>query len=798
MIERRRRQADLLEGYWEEVARNAVAVPPEELDAELAETVRRMESRLRPPEPEDAFAGELGQRLAAHAERMTFRQTARKAAQARRPLFPMALFVRRWSLAGIAAAAVAVLAVATFFVASRPESVSAEEIVRRAQEAIDSPIAAGIKSFVSVERTASRPGNPRMNAYAGYTGDEEIRSETKRWYEAPNRWRMEGSGTTVDAHGNELPDLGWSWISVSDGKDVRRYDARTGIVTVRALGVSTSGKTDSYGGESTLGQGTVDPLKALQVSNPNVRPMLQGDETVAGRKAYVLAFPPETRSASAPEMNGPRTVWVDKESYFVLKIIQYGGTDGTLLSTMEVTGIEYNTAIDPALFRFTPPAGAKVDDQRPKPAPTKGQFQQQMGELAKQVDFPVFLPNQVPNGLVPRQPRMDGSLGLHLEYLPPAEADKDGFPTMRVIEQRATYDLVSRWTWGAESTTIGTAKGWLRRGFRNVDGTGGDSAALVLRDGTLVSVSSFTLSPEDLVQVAASLEPVPGGHAPLPNPTAPSLEEIRRQASFKLFLPEYIPAGLKPEPPVPGQQQGSDRVDALNVTYHSADGAVALQLVEGPPRDPSGMAKPMLTAPEVAIKGAITGRLYDAPNVQVRLLWWMQDGTYLSLETRVLPKEELLRVAASMSPTAELGQVEPPAPRPTPTPVPAPKFTVLRPTWLPEPMTAREQYLPDPTGRGTELVIGFDPRPEDKKPHGVLILKEMSKGAMPTGLKPDPEETLENIEGREVRVISRGENWITLTWVQGDVALILENPYDPPGHPRYTPDELRRVVESIR
>ncbi|MDP3046604.1 MAG: hypothetical protein Q8O07_03920, partial [Chloroflexota bacterium] len=409
-----------------------------------------------------------------------------------------------------------------------------------------------------------------------------------------------------------------------------------------------------------------------------------------------------------------------------------------------------------------------------------------------------FVPSQLPNGLVPRQPRMDDMLGLQVEYVLPAEADGTSFATMAVTQQRATYGLVSRWTGGAESVSIGGTKGWLRRGFRNVDGTGGDSAAMVLRDGTLVSVSSFTLSPEELVKVAASLEPVPGGHAPLPDPAPLSLEEIRRQASFKPFLPEYVPAGLKPEPPVAGSNQGSDRIDAMNVTYHSADGAVALKLVEGPPRDPSGMARPMLTAPEVAIKDGLTGQLMDAPGAQTLLLWGEEEGTYISLETRVLSREELLKVAASMSPTAGLGQVEPPMGRPTPTPVPAPKFTVLRPAWLPEQMVVREQYQPDPTGKGTEIVIGFDPRSNDQ-PHAVLTLRERAKEAVPgSGGKPDPEETRETIGGRDVRIISRGEHWITLIWVQDDLALTLTNPYDPPGQPRYTPDQLRRIVESIR
>ena len=257
---------------------------------------------------------------------------------------------------------------------------------------------------------------------------------------------------------------------------------------------------------------------------------------------------------------------------------------------------------------------------------------------------------------------MDDSLGVQLEYTRPAETVKQSPAELRVTEQKATADLVTRWTEGAESISIGGAQGWVRRGVRNVDGTGTDSSALVLRDGTLVSVSSFTVSPEELIGVAASLETVPGGHAPLANPSVP--------------------------------------------------------------------ARPA---------------------------------------------------------------------KPTPTVLPAPSFTALRPTWLPEQMKVVDQLQPDWTGRGTEVVIGFDPRPEDQKPHGVLLLSEIRKeSAPPPAPKPDPGEIHETIAGRDVTIIMRGNDWITLSWVQGDVALTLTNPYDPPGHPRYTPEQLTRIVESVR
>jgi hypothetical protein len=39
---------------------------------------------------------------------------------------------------------------------------------------------------------------------------------------------------------------------------------------------------------------------------------------------------------------------------------------------------------------------------------------------------------------------------------------------------------------------------------------------------------------------------------------------------------------------------------------------------------------------------------------------------------------------------------------------------------------------------------------------------------------------------------------MSLPWVQGDVALTLINTYGADGHARYSCEQLRRVVESIR
>lgn len=90
MAEREQQQAQLLEAYWLAVAEDTEAAPPEGLDPELAETARRIQSRLAPPEPEPAFAAELCRRLERLAAETPRHEPDAEAARThRRPIAPL-------------------------------------------------------------------------------------------------------------------------------------------------------------------------------------------------------------------------------------------------------------------------------------------------------------------------------------------------------------------------------------------------------------------------------------------------------------------------------------------------------------------------------------------------------------------------------------------------------------------------------------------------------------------------------------------------------------------------------------
>ena len=114
---------------------------------------------------------------------------------------------------------------------------------------------------------------------------------------------------------------------------------------------------------------------------------------------------PNRFSNSAPEVNnGRRIIGVDKETFFLLKAVQYSPTDGSVVWTMEVTDIQYNIPVDPGIFSFTPPLRAQVYDYRPANdtpiARNESPSLTSLSEVRQKMPFSIFIPTAVPAELV--------------------------------------------------------------------------------------------------------------------------------------------------------------------------------------------------------------------------------------------------------------------------------------------------------------------------------------------------------------------------------------------------------------
>lgn len=683
-----------------------------------------------------------------------------------------------WAAGALAATAVVAAVIAVFMVAQTPTA-NAQEIVEKAKATTGSLAAGGIQSLELHETRTSRTG----------TG-ETIRSVATRWFQAPGRWRVEIQTTVTGSNGQELPDRGSASVSVTDGTTVWYFDQKQNTLTINPLPGNLNGQTNltAFGPQPD----SLNTLLAQASSCYN--PKLQGTATVAGRSVYIVDLGVMKCGAATPETNGPSTIWVDQETFLVLKYVQYSASGSEPLDTTEVTSLRINPTLDAGLFTFAPPPGATVQDFRPKPAPTGDQFQQQLASLAKQSAFPLFVPDYVPAGLAPRQPRNSSTGGIELDYVPPEQVDKPSAAILSgllINEQPATYDLIVKWTEGAKPIQISKGQAWLRTDAPNPIGGGMDQAAYVLQDGTLVSIASFKIESAELVKVAGSLRTVPGSHAPLPNPTPPLLARVRQTVSFPVFIPTDVPAGLTPEPPVV-----TDKPASVQINYHSTDGAIALTVTNGP----HGCCSDLSTIKGEAIQVAagVTAHLVQdaGDNIGSWTLWWEQEGTVIQLSGPNLTRADLLKIAASLNKTAELGRTEAPPARPTPAPLPAPKFKILKPSWLPEPMTMQQDYQKAPPEFGSWVALTFLPKGADQ-PRTPLILLEKPKGLVTSG-SSNPQATQQKIGGNDVSVTRTARECSTYEWNVGDVHLSLANPYNVSGSARYTCDQMAKIVESIR
>lgn len=754
--------ADLLDRYIRERDANPQASPPPGLDPLLAESWDKLERYYTAPAPDARFAESLRARLERNAVQLNSLPVRRSAQREKAPGTGW-LSLPRWSFIG-ASVLLIVLALAVYWT-MRPQPVDAAVLLDKAHSVATNLQTSNVKSFEMVrENVQSIFAAPN----AVPTGESPWTQHI--WHAGPTVFRIETQSSSPDQR---------SEIMISDGVWNYRYDVNAKTVQID----TASADYFSLPTASTLEMYQQESKRCFD-------PKVVGEEQIAGRAAYVIDLGNnKCPSASMGGLDaGPHKVWLDKETLFVLKEQVYTPNGTYLLSQSEITLFRFNLDIPADVFHFTPPPGTVINDFRAKPAPSVEQFRAQLQELAHTMDFPLFVLKTVPDGLAPRQPRWNGvEHNAVLEYVKPAEASTNApadLNGIQIIQQRAVYDTVRNWTDGTEPLDLDGVQAWVRRGdFNPTGGTGSNSAVLLLRDGTFISVSSFVYKPDELIAVARSLELVPGGHAPLPNPTAPTLAEIRGSSNFPYFVPTYVPEGLTPEPPTSQQLQ-----------YHRTDGSVAL-IVSNAKQGEGGMEQEARFKGEpVKLSNGIEAHLLGFSD-EVIILWWNQDGGYIALEGHGIAREEMITIAAAMSSTAELGKTEPPPARPTSTPVPAPAFTILRPTWLPEEMTTREEFV---TGsrNGSGVQIFFDPHPGGD-PHDVLTLTQLPQTSGATDIQ-DPQAVKRTIGGHTVTIVKRGEDCISYFWTQDNVDLTLTNAYDPPGHVRYSCEQMDKIVESIK
>jgi hypothetical protein len=131
--------------------------------------------------------------------------------------------------------------------------------------------------------------------------------------------------------------------------------------TAYHLGPFLGGARDSARSGSQAGLELVDPLaltrKALAVITPSTRVSVARTASVAGRDAYVLALEPRTSRT----LVGRIEVAVDAERRIPLRVSVIPRGRSAAAVSAGFTSISFG-AIDPSVYRFRPPPGAKVRD----------------------------------------------------------------------------------------------------------------------------------------------------------------------------------------------------------------------------------------------------------------------------------------------------------------------------------------------------------------------------------------------------------------------------------------------------
>jgi outer membrane lipoprotein-sorting protein len=282
-------------------------------------------------------------------------------APARRGLRPRWLAAYPTSLAGrLSLATVLILALAALGVLllDRPQPVSAQQILKRAWSAASSPQTNGIHSFEMVAETTIAGGQPTgITSVPPATG--ETRSQLHTWYQEPDHWRFERIFLVLP---NRQPEANPS-VTVADGISIWSYDPEQNLLQIHdgifGVGAKGSGSWLGMYGAS----GGLDAI--LENEERCFDPVLAGQkDLVAGRKTYRIYLGPTKCLSGSGVFPGPQTLWIDQESYFILKWQILDPNNEQIVYEMEVTQIQYNQPLFADLFTFTPPPETEILDDR--------------------------------------------------------------------------------------------------------------------------------------------------------------------------------------------------------------------------------------------------------------------------------------------------------------------------------------------------------------------------------------------------------------------------------------------------
>lgn len=535
-------QDELFTQYWHALAEDPAAAPPPTMSAAMARQLRQ----LTPPDPSGDFVAALERKL------LTTAAPTAQAGAEEAPLLRAGLPIRK---------------------------------VRRVQQRFAPMFAMAAMLLVLVVGAALLAGmlagrqqalttgtGPTQGSAAVLTDGEQIAqrsakvfiSDTVKYFAASVLMTVSISPQTLVRQSDLFYQSAILW----------RQDSRDSITTV---GQSASQQLTSTYIRSGTNTWNSDDQNAFHYP-PNAPDMLQyydgvsllcgdyfrhqlaGSGAVAGRPAYIVDVVhyscPTSINPAQPASSYSR-VWIDEQTFVVLKRVDYDPDKGSVIPEMEVTNIQFNTNLDASLFA--------IPTATPIPPLTIAQARQQAG-------FPLFVPTNLPAGLTANPPIIDqviaGSPRIHIYYH--TSAGQLAFDVTDSLLGNVNLATPTANSDGTSRLADGTAAYFYLTPYQNCGYSNGTDNGLYgtypngrlslvwVRNGTRISIggpalgsSGFSVSKDQLLQIAAHMSSTADIGPTAPAPTQPVMPTPQpTDPSCPAMLPQAEPTG-GPDLPIP-------------------------------------------------------------------------------------------------------------------------------------------------------------------------------------------------------------------------------------------------------
>jgi len=139
-----------------------------------------------------------------------------------------------------------------------------------------------------------------------------------------------------------------------------RIETETQVIVTDGTNVWTYSKGDNQVIIDLLRQSEENPLPKdlLFKYSEEYKPHYVGEETVGGKKTYLLNLIPKEEDALITSMK----IWVDASDWYTIKIEQTDINEN--VNTYQISNIRENISLEPSLFKFQIPEEAEVVDLR--------------------------------------------------------------------------------------------------------------------------------------------------------------------------------------------------------------------------------------------------------------------------------------------------------------------------------------------------------------------------------------------------------------------------------------------------